>query len=62
MHCDNFFFSVSGEFVWSDRRAFFSSRSSNKVDFTWFMHPVARVSINKYRNLSTQQMLPLYIQ
>jgi hypothetical protein len=24
---------------------------------TWFMHPVARVSINKYRNLRTQQML-----
>jgi hypothetical protein len=23
----------------------------------WFMHPVARVSINKYRNLRTQQML-----
>jgi hypothetical protein len=23
----------------------------------WFMHPVARVSINMYRNLRTQQML-----
>jgi hypothetical protein len=23
----------------------------------WFMHPVARVSINKHRNLRTQQML-----
>jgi hypothetical protein len=27
------------------------------MDLNWFMHPVARVSINKYRNLRTQQRL-----
>jgi hypothetical protein len=27
------------------------------LNLNWFMHPVARVSINKYRNLRTQEML-----
>jgi hypothetical protein len=34
-----------------------TDRRTNKlIILNWFMHPVARVSINKYRNLRTQQM------
>jgi hypothetical protein len=30
---------------------------TEQANLNWFMHPVARVSINKYRNLRTKQML-----
>jgi hypothetical protein len=34
-----------------------SCRERDGCNLNWFMHPVAWVSINKYRNLRTQQML-----
>jgi hypothetical protein len=34
-----------------------SSRQQTRNFFNWFMHPVARVSINKYRNLRTHSIL-----
>jgi hypothetical protein len=42
---------------WDVGSATFEITKLATTELTWFMHPVARVSINKYRNLRTQQML-----